>query len=317
MISIIPYQGWSRCARLSNGTVDLLVTLEVGPRVIRFGFIDGPNEFVEYSDQMGKSGESIYRSYGGHRLWVAPETKGWTDHPDNGPVVLVKEEEDVALFTPAAEAGTALQKSLRISFLPSSTGVRVEHLLKNVGRTPVELAPWALSVMAAGGTAIIPHERPIPHPEKVLPARPLSLWHYTDMTDPRWNWGRHFVFLRQDTSATIPQKFGALVTQGWAAYHNTNRLFVKRFPYDPSAVYPDFGVNAEFFTNARMLEMESLGGLSTLKPGETTSHTEHWYLLHNVTLPSDETLLLRSFTEILQQTAAPSPPERSTTVRRV
>jgi hypothetical protein len=307
MISIVPYQGWSRVARLTNGTVDLLVTLEVGPRVIRFGFVDGPNEFVEYPDQMGRSGETVYRSYGGHRLWVAPETKGWTDHPDNGPVTLQKEEDDVAVFTPGVESGTGLQKRLRIGFLPSASGVRVEHLVTNAGRSPVQLAPWALSVMAAGGTAIIPHERHIPHPEKVLPARPLSLWHYTDMTDPRWTWGRRFVLLRQDPDATSPQKFGALVTDGWAAYHNGDRVFVKRFPYDPSAVYPDYGVNAEFFTNARMLEVESLGRLVTLKPGETTTHAEHWYLARGITAPSNEAAWHEVLSPLLHETAAPAP----------
>ncbi|MCU0453622.1 MAG: DUF4380 domain-containing protein [Bacteroidetes bacterium] len=310
MISIVPYNGWSRLARLTNGTVDLLVTLEVGPRIIRFGFVDGPNEFVEYPDQMGKVGDAAYRSYGGHRLWVAPETKGWTDHPDNGPVALLKEEEDSALFTPAVETGTGLQKRLRIAFLPSSGGVRVEHLITNAGGSAVQLAPWALSVMAAGGTAVIPHERHIPHPEKVLPARPLSLWHYTDMTDPRWTWGRRYVFLRQDPRTTDPQKFGALVTEGWAAYVNGDRIFLKRFPYDPAAEYPDFGVNAEFFTNGRMLEVESLGSLVTLKPGETTSHTEHWYLARSLEAPMDEEAWHRRLSELLQETTAPAPPDR-------
>jgi hypothetical protein len=306
MLSIVPYKGWSRLARLTNGTVDLLVTLEVGPRIIRFGFIDGPNEFVEYPDQMGKVGGPMYRSYGGHRLWVAPETKGWTDHPDNGPVE-VAAANDVAVFTPRAEAGTGLQKQLRVSFLPSSTAVRIEHIVANVGTAPVRLAPWALSVMAAGGTAILPHERHIPHPQKVLPARPMALWHYTDMTDPRWTWGERLIFLRQDATSTKPQKVGALVSDGWAAYHNGDRLFVKRFPFDPAAAYPDFGVNAELFTNHRMLEVESLGGLVDLEPGGSTGLTEHWYLLRGISTPSDEAGWQRLLDEVLHHTTAPEP----------
>lgn len=302
---------------MTNGVVDLLITLEVGPRIIRFGAVDGPNEFVEYAEQMGTNGGTSYRSYGGHRLWMAPETKGWTDHPDNGPVELRKEEDEAAVFTPAIETGTGLQKQLRISFLSSSTGVRVEHVVVNRGSSPVQLAPWALSVMAPGGTAIIPHERFLPHAEKVLPARPMALWHYTQMTDPRWTWGRRFIFLRQDASATIPQKFGALVTEGWAAYHNADRLFLKRFPFDPSATYPDFGVNAEFFTNARMLEVESLGGLVHLAPGQSTSHTEHWYLTRGVSAPPDEDGWERILDGILPHTTPARPPEPHSAHRHV
>ena len=35
---------------------------------------------------MGKKGGSEYRSYGGHRLWIAPEDEERTTQPDNDPV---------------------------------------------------------------------------------------------------------------------------------------------------------------------------------------------------------------------------------------
>ncbi len=312
MLSFVPYKGWSQTARFTNGTIDLIATTEVGPRIIRFGFVDGPNEFVEYPDQLGKVGGDVYRSYGGHRLWVAPETAGWTNHPDNQPVS-VTEVGDTLVLTASVEAGTRIQKQVRVSFLPDSTGVRIEHVITNAGSRPLRLAPWALSVMAAGGTAIIPHESHIPHPEKVLPARPMALWHYTDMTDSRWTWGRRLILLRQTSGAKGPQKVGAWISAGWAAYHNDNRLFVKRFPCDPSATYPDFGVNAELFTNHRMLEVESLGGLVTLEPSGSTSHTEHWYVYRSVTPASDEEGWTRILAEILQHTSQPDPPDRSAT----
>lgn len=310
MSSRVSYGGWPNCFRLTNGTIDVIATTDVGPRIIRFGFVNGPNEFVEYPDQLGKTGGDVYRSYGGHRLWVAPETAGWTNHPDNGPV-LVSQEVETLVLTPSVEAGTGLQKRFRVSFLPDSTGVRIEHVITNAGTRPVRLAPWALSVMAAGGTAIIPHEPHIPHPEKVLPARPMALWHYTDMTDPRWTWGRRLTMLRQVPGAPVPQKIGALIANGWAAYHNGNRLFVKRFSCDPSATYPDFGVNAELFTNHRMLEVESLGGLVTLDPSASTSHTEHWYLFRSIAPPSDEDGWMSVLSEVIHHTTQPDPPDRS------
>lgn len=311
MYSSVPYGGWRKCLRLTNGTIELIATTEVGPRIIRFGFVDGPNEFVEYPDQRGTVGGDVYRSYGGHRLWVAPETDGWTNHPDNQQVS-VTEEGDTLVLTAAVEAGTGLQKQFRVSFLPDETGVRVQHMITNAGPRPVQLAPWALSVMAAGGTAMIPHEPYIPHPEKVLPARPMALWHYTDMTDPRWTWGRELTVLRQVPGAKTPQKIGAWITNGWAAYHNGDRLFVKRFPCDPSAQYPDFGVNAELFTNHRMLEVESLGALVTLLPSASTSHTEHWYLFRSVEPAANEEGWMRKLSEVILHTSHPEPPDRTT-----
>lgn len=316
MITTIPYSGWSRCLRMTNGTIDLIATTEVGPRIIRFGFNDGPNEFVEYPDQMGKTGGDAYRSYGGHRLWVAPETNGWTNHADNGSVTVLEQDGSIVL-TAGVEAGTRLQKGMRVAFLPAQTGVRVEHVVTNCGERPTHLAPWALSVMAEGGTAIIPHEPYLPHAQKVLPARPMAVWHYTDMTDSRWTWGRRLVFLRQEAGTTTPQKIGALISSGWAAYRNGDRVFVKRFPFDPEAFYPDFGVNAEVFTNARMLEVESLGALVTLEPGHAVSHVEHWYLFRNVVPAANEEDWLRILTELVQHTHQPDPPDREARTHRV
>jgi len=48
-----------------------------------------------------------------------------------------------------------------------------------------EFAPWALTVMPPGGTCIIPLLPRGTHPEDLLPGNLLTLWLYTDMSDPR------------------------------------------------------------------------------------------------------------------------------------
>ena len=42
------YAGWKNCVRLSNGEIELVVTTDVGPRVIRLGFVGGQNLFKEF-----------------------------------------------------------------------------------------------------------------------------------------------------------------------------------------------------------------------------------------------------------------------------
>ena len=71
-IEKIAWQGWANCYRISNGEVEAVVTTDVGPRVMRFGFVGGQNLFKEFSDQLGKSGEKVWVARGGHRLWFAP-----------------------------------------------------------------------------------------------------------------------------------------------------------------------------------------------------------------------------------------------------
>ncbi len=62
------YKGWPNCYRVSNGEIELIVTGDVGPRVIRFGFIGGQNLFKEFPEQLGRSGEEKFQLRGGDRV---------------------------------------------------------------------------------------------------------------------------------------------------------------------------------------------------------------------------------------------------------
>jgi hypothetical protein len=145
-----------------------------------------------------------------------------------------------------------------------------------------------LTIMRGGGVAVIPQEPYGPHPQNLLPARPLVLWPYTDMSDARFGFGRRFVRLRSDESNDEPQKIGLANKRGWAGYVNGGTLFVKRFAYEEGASYPDYGCNNEFFTAGLFIEVESLSPLRQLDPGESIEHVERWRLFDNVNVGDDE-----------------------------
>ena len=243
-IEKINYRGWPNCYRLSNGLVDLVVTTDVGPRIIRFGFAGEENEFKEFDEQLGQTGGDDWRVYGGHRLWHAPEEPVRTYVPDNSPITLEDHKGFVRLVQPA-EPLAGIHKEMDIALQADeghgngrgsghgSGRAIVTHRLRNMNLWPVELAPWALSVMAPGGVAIAPQPPRGTHEENLGPANSLTLWAYTDMSDPRWHWGQKYVLLRQEPSMIRPQKAGLLVTDGWAAYAREGHLFAKTFDYHP------------------------------------------------------------------------------------
>lgn len=281
------YGGWPNCYRLSNELVDLIVTTDVGPRIIRLGFVGEENELKEYADMVGKTGGDEWHIYGGHRLWHAPEAQPRTYFPDNTPAQ-IEEHDGFTRVVQPTETTTGIQKEIDIRLSPDEAHVTLTHRLRNRNLWAVELAPWALSVMAQGGVAIIPLPPRGPHPENLLPANTLTLWAYTDMSDPRWTWGEKYILLCQDPQAAGPQKVGAMVPDGWAAYARGGHLFVKRFEYVAGARYPDWGCSFETFTNADMLEVETVAPLVSLEPGASVEHIEHWFLFRDVPMPEDD-----------------------------
>lgn len=277
----VNYGGWPNCIRLTNGRIELIVTTDVGPRVIRFGFVGGQNLLHEVPEDRGKTGGAEWRPFGGHRLWHAPEQMPRTYAPDNDPVQYAWDGRTLVLTQPT-EGSTGIAKQIEITLSPDDNHVKLVHRLVNKNLWDIEAAPWCLTVMAPNGRAIIPQEPYRPHSEYLLPARPLVLWHYTDMRDPRWIWGSRYLQVRQDPAVPKDdrgkQKVGLLNKQGWMAYTLGGEVFLKRYRYEPNATYPDYGCNTEVFTNADMLEMETLGPLSKIAAGGSVEHVEHWFL---------------------------------------
>jgi hypothetical protein len=291
-VESINYGGWPNCYRLENGLADLVLTTDVGPRIIRFGFCGEENQFKEYPAMIGKTGGTEWRIYGGHRLWHAPEVALRTYFPDNSPVRMEPHPGFVRLIQPV-EATTGIEKELDVRLFADEAQVRVTHRLRNLNLWPVELAPWALSVMAPGGVAIVPLPPRGAHPKHLRPSSTITLWPYTDMSDARWTWGERYVLLRQHRQATTPQKVGAWVPDGWVAYSQGGYLFVVRFDCPPQDRCADMGCSTEVWTDSDMLELETLGPLTRLEPGDMVEHVERWLLFRDIPAPENDAMVDR------------------------
>jgi hypothetical protein len=274
----LTYSGIEKCVLLSNDTCEVIATTQVGPRVLAFRLKDGENIFAEIPEAALTTDVGIWKPYGGHRLWAAPEEMPRTYYPDNDPVRCEMIAERAVRLTAPIERVTNIQKEMRIALDDAGARVTVEHIITNCGTEPIELAPWALTIVRGGGTTIIPQEPYRSHNEYLLPARPLVLWHFTDLTDTRWKIGKHLIELSTDESLHDPQKIGAMNKQGWMAYAWKDLLFVKEFEYWPGATYPDYGCNCETYTAGDFMEMESLGPMQVLQSSEATTHRERWHL---------------------------------------
>ncbi len=290
MIEKVEYKGWKNNLKLSNGSVEAIITLDVGPRVISYSLPGGFNVMKNYEEMMGKSGESEWQIRGGLRFWLAPEDLTRTYCPDNRPVAHTPFGTHAAQFVPPPEEEYGVQKEMEIALADSGTRLTVKLKVTNIGKERTTLAPWAPTVMAPGGVEIIPIPPHAPHPGSTknakspadfAPNQSLVLWPYFDFTDTRWSFGSRYILLRQDPKKS-PTKIGLAHAVPWVAYLNQGTLFVKRFSYENTATYPDLGTVYQTFSNEDMLEMETVGVLKTLAPGESAELREIWELFGGV-----------------------------------
>jgi hypothetical protein len=283
LIEKISYGGWPNCYRLTDGTLELIITSDIGPRVIRCGFIGGQNFFREFEDQLGHSGEPDWQIRGGHRLWIGPEDIRYTYSLDNSPVEITRGEGRLTATQPV-EPETGLQKEMELALVDG--GVRVTHRVTNRNRLAVEFAVWGPSVMAQGGVGITGFPPRGTHPEMLAPTNPLVMWAYTDLSDPRWIFMKKYLALRQDPQAAAPQKIGLYNPHTFGAYLLNGELFLKQYKADPTRVYPEFHCSFQTFTNRDFLELETFGPLCKVQPDETVSMVEHWTIHRGIDIPA-------------------------------
>ena len=95
---LITYKEFGNCLKISDGITEAVVTIDFGPRIIRYGFINKENVMC---DTMHKAEEPLcgeafdkyyykgakWYNYGGHRLWISPESLPETYYPDNDKVL--------------------------------------------------------------------------------------------------------------------------------------------------------------------------------------------------------------------------------------
>ncbi|MGV3530833.1 MAG: hypothetical protein ACO1QR_00580 [Chthoniobacteraceae bacterium] len=299
-VSTIPAFGWENCARIANDHAELLVTLDVGPRILSYKLPAGENVLQPTADQMGTTGEKEFVARGGHRIWVSPETD-LTYTPDNEAVTYETQEPNgLRVETPAGTSD--VRKEMLISMSTGSSAVKILHRATNVGTAPLTIATWGLTVVAPNGVEIIPQPPLGKHGEEYLPNRIIVPWTYTDFSDDRWKFGRKYWTLTPKAGRP-PTKLGFAHISKWAGYLLGSTLFLKTVDHDPSAQYPDFGCNYETFTQGDMIELETLSPLRTIEPGECVEHIETWHLFGGLQAidPLDETSLDRGLQPALQQ----------------
>ena len=265
---------WGKILWVCHGSFELGIALDFGIRIVHAACSGMDNLLYRQPDDLsdGYFEPNGWRLYGGHRMWSAPEGPLSTT-PDNTPIHW-KIQPDSILLWEDPNPITGFQKSLRLSFLADGN-LRLFHEFKNISSRPVTCASWGITSLAPGGCAKIDFFYD-PSPS-YQPRRSVSLWGSTRLQDPRLRFEEAALYA---TFSPISDfcKVGIYSHRGIAVYENLNQRLTLSFPTSAIENLPDGGSNFEIFLCPHFMELETLGQLTQLMPGETASHWEKWKL---------------------------------------
>ncbi len=219
-------------------------------------------------------GYGTWKAYGGHRLWLSPETNPETYFPDNSPVEYIIDKNEITLLP--AQTAFGKQFELKVKMSESEPLVQIVHRIENTASCPQIFSPWSITSLTQGGTCMIPLSK---RKSGYLPNRALSLWDYSDIKDSRFTLENDFAVLKQNPLQKEAFKAGFNVEEGFVAYDVHGQMFVKSVPLYKNVRYPDFSSNFEVYTNNLFLECETVGEIRCFNQNESAYLEESWGLL--------------------------------------
>ncbi len=155
----------------------------------------------------------------------------------------------------------------------------------------MRVAAWAITMLTPGGEAWLPRFLGRSDPGGFQANGSIVLWPYTRLTDARLVLGDPVIRVLAVAGSEDRTKIGLQGRPGWTAYRRGDAVLVKHVAWLDGESYPDLDASVQCYSCGDFIEVETLGPLVTLTPGESTTHRETWTLTRVDPDASMETVL--------------------------
>jgi hypothetical protein len=278
----VDLHGYRDCIQLENGHARVVLGHHCGGRVLEYALAGGANVLALDPTQAGwtwDGGEQYIDPWGG-RLDIGPE-KVVAAHPALwvGAWTASVGDDGTARLVSEVDPATGVQLTREFALAQDSTRLTCTQTIENLGAETHELCHWSRTLVTGGGIAIVPLTEPSRFPHGYV---------QYDTTEPTINYeptDPHVVVsdgYAQVIDTPLHPKLGMDSRAGWMAYLlRSDVLFVKRFPVYPDRVYNEIaGLTVSLWCYEDLLcEVEPMGPMQRLAPGDAASFTEDWWLL--------------------------------------
>ncbi|MBY0231441.1 MAG: DUF4380 domain-containing protein [Gemmataceae bacterium] len=270
---VVESHGYKKAIELKLGKTRAVLCPESGGRVLEYSVEGKDAMWFDEAEKGKKGGSSAGRFDYGPELVVAPHPKTWGGEWSAG----IKGA--TVTLTGPDEAGLRLTRAFRLVKHGDNVGLSCKQMMENTSKETKEVCHWGRSFSPAGGICVIPlGDRPSRFPSKYAMYEDGAIINVRDKDEK---------IRERDGCLEIlgpprKPKLGFDSYAGWLAYAMPNdTLFVKRFPAYPDRVYNEAaGLTLSVWCPAnKMIELEPIGPRERLKPGESASFTEDWWLL--------------------------------------
>lgn len=279
-VESIEYLGWRGALRLHNAAVEAVVVPEVG-RVMSFRFREGENVLWQDASLAGQTGDADGRqwvNFGGDKTWPAPEAE-WKNHTGNpkwmppsgfdGLPATARVDGRAVILVSAVDAAYGVRASRRITLQGDTPVMQIETTYERASGAPIRVGIWVITQFIDPVAVYVP----VPAGSKFRDGH----FSFRDAPWPQLSVQDGLIRVTRDRQAS--HKLGSDAER--MLWVGASAMCLVQAPRDTTAAYPDRGASAEVYTNPdpkAYVELETLGPLADLKPGERIRHTNTYTL---------------------------------------
>jgi hypothetical protein len=296
---MIDYYGYIDCPVLENKHTRVVLTVH-GGRVLEYS-LSGKNSLYLDPEGAGMTYLPNKESHGsfGARFDIGPEytipehPELWlgewhVEHADSRSVRMMSNR----------DCSTGLKLIREFVLQGESSHLLVTQTICNESEEQQNCCHWSRTFGLGGGKVIIPLSCSSRFPKSYVMYGPGSVIEYQPY-DPAIRVRDGFLEIVEKPARP---KLGMDSYAGWFAYLERNDLlFVKRFPVFPDRVYGEIaGLTLSiYYCEDSLCELEPIGPLERLQPGESASFTEEWFL-QDYPFPGEEEVDLSELTHLVK-----------------
>jgi hypothetical protein len=275
------YAGYSNCPYIENDKTRVVLGPHMGGRVLEYAY-RGENVLMLDPRQNGWTytpGERQRLGPSGGRFDVGPEHTQ-TRHPDLwfGAWTAEVTGENTAKMTSVADKASGLQLEREFVLAPDSTQLACTQTIHNISNREIKCCHWSRTFGLGHGICVVPLSSYSRFPRKYIMYGPGPAMNFMP-EDPHIRVDDDFLVIDD-----IPErpKLGLDTYEGWFAYLETNDLMlVKQYATYPDRVYNEMaGITLSlWYMRDFVCELEPIGPMEILAPGESVNFTENWTIL--------------------------------------
>lgn len=303
---VVTFYGYDNCIRLSNQTTTVTLCPAAGGRVLEYSlrgtnalYLPPGDEGFQWDAEEKKRGSMMAGRFDIGPEQLVPKRDALWQGPWRGEIT----GDRSAKLTSVKDKATGVQLVREFQLAADSSRLSVTQTIINVSDSPKEYCHWSRTFAVGGGTVLVPTSKRSRFPNHYVMYESGKLMNFRPEDPLIKHDGR---LLRINGAPKFP-KLGMDSQAGWFVYlmpHDV--MFVKTFKVSPDREYNEVAgltVSIWYPDNGKMVELEPIGPAEKLKPGESGSFTETWFLLNQKMPKRDEPIRYDSLVRKVHEAA--------------